>query len=66
MFTLLILEMESYPSTCYGGEFKDMVASPSETSKSPESGASTLLPKLEFHEDDNLDPVMREELDRLE
>ncbi|EEF49084.1 ubiquitin-protein ligase, putative [Ricinus communis] len=56
----------SCPSACHSGEVRDMVASPSKTSRQ-ESGAASLSPKLEFDDadiDDDLDPAMKEELDR--
>ncbi|XP_050224797.1 SKP1-like protein 21 isoform X2 [Mercurialis annua] len=60
-------ETDCCPSTCHNGEVKDMVASPSKNSKLQESGAASLSPKLEFDDgdiDDDLDPAMKEELDR--
>ncbi|WCJ36674.1 SKP1-like 21 [Euphorbia peplus] len=60
--------MTTHSSACHNGEASDiMMASPSKSSNCQESGASTLSPKLEFDDadiDDDLDPAMKEELDR--
>ncbi|KAF2315599.1 hypothetical protein GH714_040113 [Hevea brasiliensis] len=61
-------EMDTCPSACQNGKVKDiLVASSIKTSKFQESGSATLSPKLEFDDvdiDDDLDPAMKEELDR--
>ncbi|KAJ9139868.1 hypothetical protein P3X46_030563 [Hevea brasiliensis] len=61
-------EMSTYPSACHNGEVNDnLVASTSTISKLQESGSSALSPKLDFDDadiDDDLDPAMKEELDR--
>ena len=46
-----------------------LVSTPSKTSKLQELPASTFSPKLEFDDgdiDDELDPAMKEQLDRLD
>ncbi|XP_043806081.1 SKP1-like protein 21 isoform X2 [Manihot esculenta] len=61
-------ELDTCPSACHNGEIKDvLVASPSKTSNLQESGSAMLSPKIDFDDadiDDDLDPAMKEELDR--
>jgi hypothetical protein len=58
------------PSTCHEDEVNNVVlASPSTSSKLQDSAVVTFSPKLEFEDgdiDDDLDPAMKEELDRLD
>ena len=60
--------MLDLPSTCH--EVNNVVlASPSTSSKLQDSAVVTFSPKLEFEDgdiDDDLDPAMKEELDRLD
>ncbi|XP_031281086.1 SKP1-like protein 21 isoform X2 [Pistacia vera] len=59
---------DSLTSACRDGELSDITLStPSQTSKLQGSTAVSFSPKLEFDDsdsDDDLDPVMKEELDR--
>ncbi|KAJ0042751.1 hypothetical protein Pint_17478 [Pistacia integerrima] len=59
---------DSLPSACRDGELSDITLStPSQTSKLQGSTAVSFSPKLEFDDsdsDDDLDPAMKEELDR--
>lgn len=61
--------MDPLPSACHIGESNGiMVPPPNRTSKLQDSTAASLSPKLEFDDgdiDDDLDPAMKEELDRL-
>ncbi|XP_012090226.1 SKP1-like protein 21 isoform X2 [Jatropha curcas] len=61
-------ETDNHSSACHNGEVKDILApSPSKTSKLQESDSATISPKIEFDDadiDDDLDPAMKEELDR--
>lgn len=62
-------ELDSLPPSCETGNANcSSVASPSKT-KLQDPAASTFSPKLEFDDadiDDDLDPAMKEELDRLD
>ncbi|XP_021892220.1 SKP1-like protein 21 [Carica papaya] len=61
-------EVDGHPSSGTKGELNDIsMSSPSKTSKVQGSTAATFSPKLEFDDgdiDDDLDPAMKEELDR--
>lgn len=63
-------ELLDLPSACHDDEVNNVVlASPSTSSKLQDSAAVTFSPKLEFEDgdiDDDLDPAMKEELDRLD
>lgn len=65
-----VQELDALPSACHNGEVNDiLIASSSKTLKSQDSAAVTFSPKLEFDDadiDDDLDPAMKEELDRLD
>lgn len=62
--------MLDLPSACHEDEVNNVVlASPSTSSKLQDSAVVTFSPKLEFEDgdiDDDLDPAMKEELDRLD
>ncbi|KAK2653906.1 hypothetical protein Ddye_013762 [Dipteronia dyeriana] len=61
-------ELDPLPSAYHNGECNGiMVPTPNRTSKLQDSTASSFSPKLEFDDgdiDDDLDPAMKEELDR--
>uniref|UniRef100_A0A2N9IHB4 SKP1 component dimerisation domain-containing protein n=1 Tax=Fagus sylvatica TaxID=28930 RepID=A0A2N9IHB4_FAGSY len=61
-------ELHDLPSACHDGEDDNgLLASPSTSSKLQDSAAVSFSPKLEFDDgdiDDDLDPAMKEELDR--
>ncbi|GAV79314.1 Skp1 domain-containing protein/Skp1_POZ domain-containing protein [Cephalotus follicularis] len=61
-------ELDALPSACNNGKANDiLVPAPGKTSKLQDSAAVSFSPKLEFDDgdiDDDLDPAMREELDR--
>ncbi|XP_059435235.1 SKP1-like protein 21 isoform X2 [Corylus avellana] len=61
-------ELLDLPSACHEDEVNNVVlASPSTSSKLQDSAVVTFSPKLEFEDgdiDDDLDPAMKEELDR--
>lgn len=59
-----------HDSACHDGEGNNgLLASASTSSKLQDSAAVTFSPKLEFDDgdiDDDLDPAMKEELDRYD
>ncbi|KAH7557661.1 hypothetical protein JRO89_XS11G0198100 [Xanthoceras sorbifolium] len=61
-------ELDSLPSACHNGERNGItVPTPNRTSKLQDSTAASFSAKLEFDDgdiDDDLDPAMKEELDR--
>lgn len=62
--------MDGVHKSCHDGEVvENLVAVPGKTSKLQDLPASTFSPKLEFDDgdiDDELDPAMKEQLDRLD
>nr|CAN61206.1 hypothetical protein VITISV_015445 [Vitis vinifera] len=63
-------ELDGVHTSCHNAEADEiLVSTPSKTSKLQELPASTFSPKLEFDDgdiDDELDPAMKEQLDRLD
>jgi len=64
----LIQDLEAVPTACSHSEAKDLeVATPHKALKLQDFSLGTFSPKLEFDDsymDDDLDPAMKEELDR--
>lgn len=59
--------MDALPSNCHIGETDNLVHTAINTSKLQDSETVNFPPKLEFDDadiDDDLDPAMREQLDR--